>query len=108
MSKAGILLLAPLLHAVVAAQGSTPPAVLPAVAMTALARSLAAAAPHATHVWRDTVPINADRTVNGYIEIAMGDRRKWEFDMGANVRKIDRLMPADVGGYPVNYGFVPQ
>ena len=108
MSYARVLLLVPLLHAVVAAQGGSPPAALPAVATTALARSLAAASPHATHVWRDTVPINADRTVNGYIEIAKGDRQKWEFDMGANVRKIDRVMPEDVGGYPVNYGFVPQ
>ena len=40
------------------------------------------AARHATHVWRDTPPMNADGTVNGYVEIARGDRRKWEFDMG--------------------------
>jgi inorganic pyrophosphatase len=46
--------------------------------------------------------------VNAYVEIARGDRRKWEFDMGANARAIDRIMPVEVGGYPVNYGFVPQ
>jgi inorganic pyrophosphatase len=46
--------------------------------------------------------------VNAYVEIARGDRRKWEFDMSANQRRIDRIIPADVGGYPVNYGFVPQ
>jgi inorganic pyrophosphatase len=28
--------------------------------------------------------------------------------MRANLRRIDRVMPMDVGGYPVNYGFVPQ
>ena len=28
--------------------------------------------------------------------------------MRANARAIDRMMPVDVGGYPVNYGFVPQ
>lgn len=28
--------------------------------------------------------------------------------MGANARAIDRTMPESVGGYPVNYGFVPQ
>ena len=28
--------------------------------------------------------------------------------MGANARAIDRMIPTDVGGYPVNYGFVPQ
>ena len=70
--------------------------------------SLKDAAPHARHVWRDTVPINTDGTVNAYVEIAKGDRRKWEFDMSANAREIDRVMPVEVGGYPVNYGFVPQ
>jgi inorganic pyrophosphatase len=81
---------------------------LPATAATALAKSLAASKAHATHVWRDTAPLNADGTVNAYIEISRGDRNKWEFDMGANERAIDRIMPEDVGGYPVNYGFVPQ
>jgi inorganic pyrophosphatase len=28
--------------------------------------------------------------------------------MGANRRAIDRVIPESVGGYPVNYGFVPQ
>jgi inorganic pyrophosphatase len=28
--------------------------------------------------------------------------------MRANARAIDRVMPESVGGYPVNYGFVPQ
>ncbi len=28
--------------------------------------------------------------------------------MRANTRAVDRVMPEDVGGYPVNYGFVPQ
>jgi inorganic pyrophosphatase len=60
------------------------------------------------NVWRDTPPTNADGTVNAYIEIAKGDRRKWEFNRTANRREIDRMIPASVGGYPVNYGFVPQ
>jgi inorganic pyrophosphatase len=85
-----------------------PPGVLPASAASALAASLQAAAAHPRHVWRDTAPTNPDGTVNAYIEIARGDRRKWEFDMGANARAIDRMIPADIGGYPVNYGFVPQ
>jgi inorganic pyrophosphatase len=85
-----------------------PPDVLPAPATAALTASLKVAATHATHVWRDTPPTNPDGTVNAYIEIARGDRRKWEFDMGANARAIDRMMPTDIGGYPVNYGFVPQ
>ena len=92
----------------IAAQGVRPPDVLPASATSALAISLKAAAAHAKHVWRDTAPTNPDGTVNAYVEIAKGDRRKWEFDMGANARAIDRMMPTDIGGYPVNYGFVPQ
>lgn len=82
--------------------------VLPASATTELTASLKASAAHRKHVWRDTVPMNSDGTVNAYIEIARGDRRKWEFDMGANARAIDRVIPVKVGGYPVNYGFVPQ
>ena len=73
-----------------------------------LARSLEAATRHARHIWRDTPPVNDDGTVNAYIEISRGDRRKWELDMGANARAIDRVIPESVGGYPVNYGFVPQ
>jgi len=52
--------------------------------------------------------MNDDRTVNAYIEIGRGDRRKWELDISANSRAIDRMIPIDVGGYPVNYGIVPQ
>ena len=85
-----------------------PPAVLPAPATTQLAASLKSAAPHAKHVWRDTPPRGDKDTVTAYIEIARGDRQKWEFDMRANKRAIDRVMPASIGGYPVNYGFVPQ
>ena len=28
--------------------------------------------------------------------------------MRANARAIDRVIPGDLGGYPINYGFVPQ
>ena len=84
------------------------PDLLPPVASAQLARSLQAAAAHARHVWRDTSPKNLDGTVNAYIEIPRGDRRKWELDMRANARAIDRVIPEEVGGYPVNYGFVPQ
>jgi inorganic pyrophosphatase len=87
---------------------SRPPAVLPATATTALSASLEKSKPHRQHVWRDTAPINADRTVNAFIEIAKGDRRKFEFDMGANALKIDRMIPEKIGGYAVNYGYVPQ
>ena len=93
----------------VAAQApQPPPKVLPAAATTQLAASLKAATPHARHIWRDTPPRAANDTVAAYIEIARGDRQKWEFDMRANKRAIDRLMPESIGGYPVNYGYVPQ
>ena len=81
---------------------------LPAAASEQLARSLAASAPHQPHLWRDVAPTNPDGTVNGYIEISRGDRRKYEFDMSRNMRAIDRVISARIGGYPVNYGFVPQ
>jgi inorganic pyrophosphatase len=90
------------------AQDDLRPVTLPAVAVKSLAASLDAARSHTTHHWRDTPPTNGDGTVNAYIEIARGDRRKWEFDMRANRRAIDRMIPASIGGYPVNYGFVPQ
>ena len=82
--------------------------VLPQAAKASLAASLAAAGRHDRHIWRDTEPVTAGGLVHAYIEIPRGERRKWEFDMRANTRSLDRVMPADVGGYPVNYGFVPQ
>jgi inorganic pyrophosphatase len=104
-----IVLLAALIPVALTAQDvGRPQDVLPAPATTRLAESLEAARRHATHVWRDTVPFNGDGSVNAYVEIPKSDRRKWEFDMQANDRDIDRIMPQDVGGYPVNYGFVPQ
>jgi hypothetical protein len=58
----------------------------------AASTSLEAAAGHARHIWRDTPPLNDDGTVNAYIEISRGDRRKWKFDMRANARAIDRVI----------------
>jgi len=81
---------------------------LPAFAATKLSASLSESKPIAKHVWRDTPPLNDDGTVNGYVEIGRGDRNKWEFDMATNTRAIDRVIPENIGGYPVNYGFVPQ
>jgi inorganic pyrophosphatase len=85
-----------------------PPHDLPPAAVKQLIDSIAAAKQHARHVWRDTPPFNADGTVNGYVEIPRGERRKFEFSIRQNRRAIDRVMPRGVGGYPVNYGFVPQ
>ena len=93
---------------ILATQLATPPQELPPVATAQLAKSVEASRAHAKHLWRDTPPVNADGTVNGYIEIPRGERRKFEFDMQANARKIDRVMPSSVGAYPVNYGYVPQ
>jgi inorganic pyrophosphatase len=82
--------------------------VLPTRAVDALAASLNAARGYASHIWRDTPALNADGTVNAYIEIARGDLRKWEFDMSTQSRALDRMIAVEIGGYPVNYGFVPQ
>ena len=93
--------------AVLAQQGAAPD-LLPVAGTTQLARSLESASGHQPHVWRDTPSQNADGTVNAYIEIPRGELRKFEFDMRANARAVDRVMPDDLGGYPINYGFVPQ
>ena len=93
----------------VAAQSAQPALdVLPPRGTTQLAASLAAATAHAHHEWRDTAPFTGAGAVNAYIEIPRGERRKWEFDMRANARAIDRIISEAIGGYPVNYGFVPQ
>jgi inorganic pyrophosphatase len=91
-----------------AAEPQQAPPVLSAPAATQLVENLKKASAHGKHIWRDTPPFNDDGTINAYIEISRGDRRKWEFDMRLNRRAIDRVMPRGVGGYPVNYGFVPQ
>lgn len=95
--------------AIAANQGALPsPTTLPHGATQKLAASLADAKPHTKHLWRDTPPINADGTINGYVEIARGDLRKWEFNIARHERGIDRMIPKEIGGYPINYGFVPQ
>jgi hypothetical protein len=88
------------------APGAPPP--LPPAAGAALAQSLEDARRHQRHLWRDTAAMNADGTVTVFVEIARGDRRKWEFNIARNRREVTRVIPEDVGGYPVNYGFVPQ
>ena len=94
--------------AIVPASGQHASNVLPPRGTSKLNSSLEAASAHARHVWRDTRPVNDDGTINAYVEIPAGERRKWELDMRRNARAVDRILPADVGGYPVNYGFVPQ
>ena len=87
---------------------SGPPLSLPAAARRQLADNLVESSTAISHVWRDVAPLNNDGTVNAYVEIARHDWRKWEFEIGLNMRAIDRVMPAELGGYPINYGFVPQ
>ena len=85
---------------------SFPPA--PAGLDLKLSASLEAAKAHQPHVWRDMEPLNADGTVNGYIEIPRGESTKWEFRIPLNRREVDRMIPAALGGYPTNYGFMPR
>jgi inorganic pyrophosphatase len=82
----------------------------PAPAGLDLKRSayLEASKGHERNVWRDLEPLNADGTVNGYIEIPHGESTKWEFSIALNRREIDRHIPPELGGYPVNYGFLPR
>ena len=102
------LLVLPALLVALSQAPAAPPAALPESASTQLTRSLEEARGHRRHLWRDVAPINADGSVNAYIEIIRGDRRKWEFNMRHNRRAIDRVMPRELGGFPVNYGYVPQ
>ena len=91
-----VLLALILLPVTAAAQmAGAPPRALPASATAQLVQSLDAARQHTSHVWRDTPAMNEDGTVNGYVEIPRGELRKWEFDMKANARAIDRVMPRD-------------
>jgi inorganic pyrophosphatase len=99
---------APVLLLLAVVQLNVPAATLPASAVERLRASVTAAGAHPRHLWRDTHPVNDDGTVNGYVEIPRGDVRKFEFSMARQERVVDRVMPRDVGGYPVNYGFVPQ
>ena len=84
-----------------------PPDLLPAAATSKLSASLKAASSHQRHAWRDTAPFD-NELVNAIVEIPRGERRKFEFDMAKNAPAVDRVVPEEIGGYPVNYGIVPQ
>jgi inorganic pyrophosphatase len=86
---------------------SAPPDTLPRAAAAKLQASLKAASVHKQHVWRDTPPLDG-QLLNGYIEIPRGGRQKYELDMAKNAPKVDRIIPEKIGGYPINYGIVPQ
>jgi inorganic pyrophosphatase len=93
--------------ALLVALQAVPPATLPPVAQEKLRASLKAASAHRHHVWRDTPPFEG-QLLNGYVEIPRGGRQKFELDMAKNAPKVDRVIPEKIGGYPVNYGIVPQ
>ncbi len=85
---------------------SLPPA--PAGLDLRLSTYLEAAKSHQHNPWRDVAPLDPDGTITGYVEISKGDSTKWEFDIARNRREVDRLLPRELGGYPVNYGFLPR
>ena len=85
-----------------------PSRTLPAAAIEKFNAAMDEAQRHRRHLWRDSAPFPSDGVVSAYIEIPRGERRKYEFDMSRNERAVTRVMPPEVGGYPVNYGFVPQ
>lgn len=86
--------------------GELPPA--PAGLHDRLTASLAAARPFERHVWRDVTPLSQDGTLTGVVEISRGDSTKWEFRIPLNRMEVDRMVPAELGGYPTNYGFIPR
>ena len=90
---------------------SAPPATLPPAPPQLVERlnaSFAAAKAFPQSPWRDVAPTNPDGTLNGYIEIPRGESTKWEFRIALNRLEVDRMIPAELGGYPVNYGFIPR
>jgi inorganic pyrophosphatase len=89
-------------------QSREPERVLPETAVQRLRSSLASATRHARSTWRDLAPWDAQGQVKALVEIARGDRRKFEFDIANNAMRLDRTIPASLGGYPINYGIVPQ
>lgn len=76
-------------------------------ALAARARAFAAARAHPHHLWRDFEPETRPGRVRGYVEIGLGDREKRELSIADNRLVVDRVIAEDLGGYPVNYGFVP-
>jgi inorganic pyrophosphatase len=85
---------------------SLPPA--PAGLDLKMSAYLKGAKAHQQHVWRDVEPLAADGTVSGYVEIPKGESTKWEFSILHNRREVDRMIPEALGGYPINYGFLPR
>jgi inorganic pyrophosphatase len=83
-------------------------AAFPPRAEAARAEACAAAAAHPHHAWRDSPPLTSQGWLRGYVEIGLGDSDKQEFSMADNALKLDRVIDADLGGYPINYGYIPR
>ena len=96
MPRAAVLGLLLIVAPVAASREGAPPT-LPLQATAQLDQSLAAAAKHQTHVWRDTAPINADGTLNGH---AGGSR--------TNSGCLERKSWAAVTGLSVSHDIVPR
>lgn len=60
------------------------------------------------HALRDVDTYTASGLLRAYVEIPRGVSKKWEYDPATNGLRLDRTLDASLGGYPVNYGFVPQ
>lgn len=89
-------------------QSRAPEPLLSEAAVQRLRNSVASATRHARSTWRDLTPRDAYDRVTALVEIARGDRRKFEFDIANNAMRLDRTIPESLGGYPINYGIVPQ
>ena len=85
-----------------------PPATAAAGGSAKLRASLKAAAAHKQHSGATRRRSEWTELLNGYIEIPLGGRQKFELDMAKNAPAVDRVIPEKIGGYPVNYGIVPQ
>jgi inorganic pyrophosphatase len=60
------------------------------------------------NIWKDIPPGDKPpELLNMVIEVTMGSRDKYEFNIPWEVFVLDRIIPSSVV-FPVDYGFVPQ
>jgi inorganic pyrophosphatase len=60
------------------------------------------------NIWKD-IPVGdkPPELLNMVVEVIMGSRDKYEYDINWKVFVLDRIIPSSVV-FPVDYGFVPQ
>lgn len=51
--------------------------------------------------------LNADVTIDAFIEIPSGSRNKYEYDEARGVFRLDRVLYSSVH-YPTEYGYIPE